>query len=432
MHRSTFDILRCPYCGGRLELVTSSYHQTQGDEIEHGILGCQCCVFPVVDGIPVMHLQPAATEARELVEQGDALRARRVMFGLQDNVDNAVGERVDALIASSDATYRAIVEAFGEYIEGGYFLYRFADPTYIVGHAVARAVAGTVLKRGGRAIDICGGSGHLTRSLMDPTLFPGPPPVLADLYFAKIWLARRFTAPGCEPVCCDGNAPMPFARGAFRYAMCSDAFMYIWTKRQFVQDMLRLTDNGDGGRESAAVISHTHNQCTWTPSHGQPLTPDGYRNLFETIEPRVVGESSLFADVVNGGPLDLSRQAAANTLEAEPALTIIATRHAGVFVPHALEPPPDRAQGEFRVNPLYAVSGTTAASIMFHLRFPSEDYEQEYGACRQYLPEDVAIPREALPVLAAGRVPAELADLLRRRVIVDLPRGYGAPTAGIT
>jgi hypothetical protein len=113
-------------------------------------------------------------------------------------------------------------------------------------------------------------------------------------------------------------------------------------------------------------------------------------------------------------------------------LTIIATRHPGVFAPHALEPPPDRAQGEFRVNPLYAVSGTTEASVTFHLRFPSEDYEQEYGACRQYLPEEVVVPREALPVLAAGRVPLELADLLRRRVIVDLPRGYGAPSAGVT
>ena len=222
-----------------------------------------------------------------------------------------------------------------------------------------------------------------------------PAPVLADLYFAKVWLARRFTAPGCEPVCCDGNSPMPFARGAFRYAMCSDAFMYIWTKRQFVHDMLRLTDNGDGGRESAAVISHTHNQCTWTPSHGQPLTPDGYRNLFETIEPRIFGESGLFADVVSGGPLDLSRQDSTKTLEAEQALTIIASRHPGVFVPHALEPPPDRAQGEFRVNPLYAGRRRRGLGRV-PLRFPSDDYEQEYGACRQYLPDEVAIPREAL------------------------------------
>ena len=114
--------------------------------------------------------------------------------------------------------------------------------------------------------------------------------MLADLYYAKVWLGRRFTAPGCEPVCCDGNSPMPFARGAFRFAMCSDAFMYIWTKRQFVLDLLRVID---GNTPAAAMISHTHNQCTWTPSHGQPLTPDGYRNLFETLTPHVFGESGL-------------------------------------------------------------------------------------------------------------------------------------------
>ena len=33
MHISTFDILRCPYCGNRLDLVTSSFHETDGDEI---------------------------------------------------------------------------------------------------------------------------------------------------------------------------------------------------------------------------------------------------------------------------------------------------------------------------------------------------------------------------------------------------------------
>jgi hypothetical protein len=247
------------------------------------------------------------------------------------------------------------------------------------------------------------------------------------LYFAKIWLARRFTAPGCEPVCCDGNSPMPFARGAFRYAMCSDAFMYIWTKRQFVQDMLRVTDNRDDAGRSAAVISHTHNQCTWTPSHGQPLTPDGYRNLFETIEPRIFGESALFADVVGGGPLDLSRRADAPALEADPALTIVASRHPGLFLAHALEPSPATARGEFRVNPLYVISGAaggTADPVLFRLQFPSDDYEQEYGACRRYLPDEVAIGRDALSELGAGRVPAGLADLVRRRVIVDLPRLY--------
>ena len=423
MHLSTFDILRCPYCGSALDLVKSSFHEASGDEIQTGILGCQCCVFPVVDGIPVMHLQPNATAARELVEQRKPLDARRAMFGLDD--DPAAAETVDALIASPDATYRTIVEAFGEHLEGGYFLYRFADPTFIVGHALVRAVAGTALRGGGRAVDICGGSGHLTRSLMD---LSREAPVLADLYFAKLWLARQFTSPGCEPVCCDGNSPMPFARGSFAYAMCSDAFMYIWTKRQFVLDMLRLID---GHEDGAAMISHTHNQCAWTPSHGQPLTPGGYRNLFETYDAQVFGESGLFADVVRGGPIDLTRVDSEQTLEAEQALAIIASRNPRVFAQHPLDAPPTRPSGEFLVNPLYIADhpGDAHGPARFRLQFPSDDYEQEYGACRQYLPAEVTIARADLAALASGRVPPGAADLVRRRVVVDLPLRYGARLA---
>ena len=149
--------------------------------------------------------------------------------------------------------------------------------------------------------------------------------MIADLYFAKAWLARRFMAPGCEAVCCDGNAPFPFARGAFGLAMCSDAFQYIWTKRQFVGEMERLVDSGRAaGREAGAVvINHTHNQLAWSPSHGQPLSPAGYRDLFEMIEPRMFGEAGLLDDVVSGGSLDLSRHDPDAALDADPALTIV-------------------------------------------------------------------------------------------------------------
>ena len=62
--------------------------------------------------------------------------------------------------------------------------------------------------------------------------------------------------------------------------------------------------------------------------------------------------------------------------------------------------------------------------MRFRLRFPSEDYEQEYGACRQYLPDTFVLDRAALDAIAGGRVPPDMADLVRRRVLVDLPRGY--------
>ena len=269
--------------------------------------------------------------------------ARRAMFDLEH--DHAV--RFEAIAASDAATYREVLNALGPTYERGYFLYRFSDPSYVVAHALTRAIAGTVLRGGGRAIDICGGSGHLTRPLLD---LSSPAPVLADLYFGKLWLARRFTTPGCEAVCCNGNTPFPFARGTFRYAMCADAFMFIWPKRQFVGEMLRLIDVAAGS--GAAVISHTHNQLHWSPSLGQPLPPAGYRDLFETLKPRVFSEGGLFADVVKGGPLDLARHDPAEVIDRDPALVIVATAHPEVFRPHALEYQ-SGAPGELRVNPLY-------------------------------------------------------------------------------
>ena len=420
MRPDTLDLLRCPYCGGRLELVESLFHQRTGDRIDNGILGCHCCIFAVVDGIPVMHLQPASTAAIEQVKDGRPDLARRTMFGLDDEAQAELFERA---AASDTATFRETVAAIGPNFEGGYFLYRFSDPTFVVAQAVVRAVAGTVLGGARRAIDICGGSGHLTRSLLP---LSSAPPVLADLFYAKIWLARRFTAPGCEPVCCDGNAPMPFARGAFAFAMCTDAFMYIWTKRQFVNEMERLIDDRTAGaRPGAVLIGHTHNERTWSPSHGQPLAPEGYADLFESIEPRIFGEAGLFADVVDHGVLDLSRRDSKAVLDSDPALTIVASRDSRVFTGHAAAVP-QAAAGEFRLNPLYAVGDAAdgAPQATLRLEFPDRDYEEEYGACRRYLPETATLRRSDLEALnTARRVPA-LDELLQRRVIVELPARY--------
>ena len=413
MHISTFDILRCPYCGGRLALVDSMFHRRDGDRVQDGILGCHCCIFPLVDGIPVLHLHPSSVVAREQLEAGHPDLARRTMIGIESERD---AEAFEAAAASPAATYRETVEAIGPNFEGGYFLYRFTDPTFIVADALVRAVAGTVLSGSGRAIDICGGSGHLTRTLVELSTTP---PVLADLYFAKIWLARRFTAPDCEPVCCDGNAPMPFAPGSFRFAMCTDAFMYIWTKRQFVGEMARLVGSDPAG---TMMIGHTHNQRAWSPSHGQPLSPEGYADLFETIAPRIFGEAALFDDVVTGGPLDLSRRPGKEILDQDPALSIVATRHPGVFHPHPI-PAPAAGRGELRLNPLYAIA-EDGPRLRLRLRFPSDDYEQEYGACRRYLPDEATIDRAALAQLESGRAEGAVAELLRSRVVVDLPKRY--------
>jgi hypothetical protein len=214
---------------------------------------------------------------------------------------------------------------------------------------------------------------------------------------------------------------MPFARGSFAYAMCTDAFMYIWTKRQLVGEMSRLVDD-PAAAPGAVVIGHTHNERTWSPSHGQPLSPEGYAALFETLPPHLFGESSLFSDVVAGGPLDLTRQESQEALDREAALTIVATPRGDVFARHPLETAAS-VGGEYRLNPLYTVE-PDGERVKLRLQFPSDDYADEYGACRQYLPDEVVVHRAAYEALPGPVVPPALAELARRRVILNLPARY--------
>src|SRR5471032_3695487 len=97
------EVLRCPYCGGRLSLVDSIFHRATATEIHDGILGCRCCNFPLVDGIPVLHVLPASTVARDHLQAGRPDLARRAMFGLDDE---GQAEAFGAVASSSTATYR--------------------------------------------------------------------------------------------------------------------------------------------------------------------------------------------------------------------------------------------------------------------------------------------------------------------------------------
>jgi uncharacterized protein YbaR (Trm112 family) len=178
MRPDTLGILRCPYCGGRVEPSAQSPRHTRGAETTDAVLQCACRSFPLVAGIPVMQSGTAADAACAHLRANQPDLACRALLRLDD-------ERLtcfERLASSKTATYGQTVEALDLGLESSYFLYRFSDPSYVVADQLVRAVAGTVLRGGGRAIDLCGGSGHLTRSLA--TLSTDPvrePPVLADL-----------------------------------------------------------------------------------------------------------------------------------------------------------------------------------------------------------------------------------------------------------
>jgi hypothetical protein len=62
--------------------------------------------------------------------------------------------------------------------------------------------------------------------------------------------------------------------------------------------------------------------------------------------------------------------------------------------------------------------------VQLTLRLTDNEYEQEYVACRQNLPDELSVNRALLDSLPSPIVPSGLEELVRRRVVLDLPARY--------
>lgn len=408
MRADTLDILRCPFCGTRLQLVDNDALRRVGGRIESGVLGCECCAFPVVDGIPVLIASDPVRDAMHLLEAGKGEAALHALLGL----DGERLERFRQFAATPDAmTYREGLRILSVDAEAEYFVYRFSDPTFRVGRAVVQA-CGPMMGRHGRYIDVCGGSGHLTRSMISDQ-----PAVLADVFFWKLWLAKHFVAPESEPICCDANNPLPFARNTFSMVVLSDAFPYLWHKRLVADELMRLA-----GPDGVVVMPHLHSALGWNYTAGMPLTPAAYRDLLEPQQPRLFRDSALLDQVLDGY-VDLTTDEPPESLDGEPALVIVASRDPRVFRRVPLSPALP-APDTLIVNPLYRVEVADGRSTLT-LAFPTPEYADEFKAALRYLPEQVVVAgdvRSGIDRTTIGS--AQYEELCRRLVFVSVPERY--------
>ena len=408
MDLSLLDLLRCPFCGTHLDLVDNEALVRDGLRVMWGVLGCQCCAFPVLDGIPVLIADDPTRAAMHAMEAGRKEEALASVLGL----DVSAAERLHALLEGATATYRDALEIISPDAEGTYFVYRFSDPTFVLAEALVRAIGAG--GRTARAIDLCGGSGHLTRVLAEQC---AEPVVVADVFYWKLWLAQRFTAPGCAPICCDANHPLPFAAGTFPLVVLSDAFPYIWHKRLLAGEMLRLA--GDRG---TILMPHLHSSLGFNFSAGMTLTPEAYRDLFAPAQPRLFRDSDLLGDILGHTAIDLSRDVTPEQAGHEPSVTLVASRDTGVFRKHHVADP-GALTGELRINPLYRVEAR-GARAQLTLAFPTPEYEEEFGAVRRYLPDSLTLDVDPRGPLTPAQFGAGYTDLRRRRILLDTPPNY--------
>ena len=419
MHDTLLHQLRCPFCGTRLSLIDNASLVRHGDDVESGMLGCECCAFPVVAGIPVLVADETTRGAMHALEANGHDAALFALLGLD-------GDRTDRFRAlqarGAEATYREAIDILSPDAEGAYFLYRFSDPTFLTAEALVRAVGGCEGVLTGPVLDLCGGSGHLTRVLAslarpDAAGSGTHDTVVADLHYWKLWLASHVTAPSCRAVCCDASAPLPFTPALFSMVVLADAFPYIWHKRLCADEVMRVA-----GPDGIVVMPHLHSALGNNLSAGDTLTPRSYQDLFARHQPRLFSDARLLDDLLEHRLVDLSHGQSPNELGAEPALTLVAGPRTNCFRRHAVRDPVE-VTGELVVNPLYRVERRHGKSLLT-LGFPTTEYEEEFGSCRRYLPDTLTVDGDLTGRLEPSLLGARYEDLRRRRVLIDAPPRY--------
>ena len=414
MQSALLDRMRCPFCGTRLEPVDNAALSRTETRIEAGVLGCECCAFPVVAGIPVLLADDRTREAMHALERGGRDEALAIVFDL----DRAQAAALTGAHEAGALTYREAVAVLAPDAEGVYFLHRFSDPTFVAAEAVLRVLDRAALQTGGPLLDLCGGSGHLAHALAGAggnAARAGT--VMADLHFRKLWLATRLTAPGADGVCCSADAPLPFASGSFAMVVLMDAFPYIWHKRLCADEMMRAA-RPDG----IVALPHLHSAEGENPSAGDPLTPGAYRDLFAPFQPALFSEARLLDGLLEAASVDLADDRSPAQLRGEPALTLVASRRPGILR-RAPAPEPAGVAGVLAVNPLYTVEVRGGRSVLT-LRFPTPEYEDEFGGCRRYLPDRLVVDGDLSGPIDPRRLGPRYAELRRRRVLLDLPPRY--------
>lgn len=348
--------------------------------------------WPVIERIPFMRAdrRTLADAALQALDAGNAEHALVLLLGDQDNWARtpppSEADRLALVRTAATLTFRAAMDRLAFGAVGTYFAHRWSDPTFLSGLALAEAH----WNEPACVFELACGAGHFLREFARVT----PMVSGGDIVFAKLWLARRYIAPGARLVCFDAAVAWPLAPASAGLVFCHDAFYFLPSKPHVAAEMLRVA-----GPQGRVLVGHAHNALVDNLSSGEPLTPAAYAALFGApllYDDRELTRSLIEMRAPIPGTFDMMAHAPAIALASGAGLPRVVA--GGLAMP-----PPGTA---LRRNPLYAGPD---------IRWPSDRYEREYGPLATY-PLQAKVPEHAV----AGS-DGTTDDLARRRVLLDLP-----------
>lgn len=436
--------LHCPRCLEPLEV--EKVLRQDGEELVHAIVRCSCHEYPVAQGILVLNrVASHAYIAEYLVRAIRSSDARRVehavaacchrnshdllrFLGAAESRGGALAEALSRHVVMR-AVGRRFERAFDpatsyfDVTEGPYFRYRFSSDSFWsvwAGLPVFRPECETLVDVG------CGHghASHLISKLVRPKTH-----FCVDRELSFLFLARRYFAPRAQAIALDLGGPMPFADRSMDAVFTMDALHYVQELRSATLELERIL--GDGAR---MLGLHFHNGLVENPSPGEPLPWDLWARHFERLSSRVLPESALIQDFLDGRPFDLERRFEAGACAEANAIAIVAARSEAEL--SSISPAdwtPLDVPGRWSINPLYEVA-RSGERLQLTRRSTPDFYQRENPVTWKHLPERTELPSALWdPIARHPEAPLrerpadqheELDRLVRRGILLPLPSQY--------
>ncbi len=430
--RTFLSNLHCPYCGFSFGLESC-----EGEDVEFGVLRCDCYAYPVVEGIPVLRQVDGLERVVQSIANAQRVQAVlrtlelfRVQWALRSDFHRLLYRwDCNRLVGNSTAPFALAARrlrkpaAFADYL-----IHRYANPSFLA--AVGPLMVLENLRLGGArpsvVFDLACGAGHA--SFLMRLLYPGLHVVSADNDFVNLYLARRYMSPKGVHLCIDAEVPSPFADGFFDAVYCQDAFHYFQSKREVVRELKRILTP-----EAIWVFPHLHNRLRDNLVAGIPLSPEGYLGCLDDSQGRLFVERELLQGVVFEGRVDLSGSASTERLNDSPTVTYVRGDRAIWRTYDGFPQTFCCRKASLRFNPVYRVI-RAGEGCRLELRWPNPVMARECSEAELFLSKECTLSAADLLELRQATDPSNsplLNDLVANFVLVPLPENYAAEPASI-
>ena len=444
-------LLACPECRESLEFTQYPCGDSKNTNSIFGTLKCSCYEYPVVDSVPILIQKQVAqfafgtgdidsegTEPTYLVQQIKNGKGKDALleclsftpsFSWMQNlpiwrlwnkgiipklgrkwIKNKIKKLIDS---NSKDTLEDWLELFFAYMPGSnhellhYYKHRFVLPRTLATYSILE-----LLDFSDKPIlDIACGIGPFPYFVTSQN--PNTQLIGFDFNFYLAWWQRRFMAPNQLFLCADGGNPLPFKDDTFGSIYCSDSFMFIPNKKQFVEECQRCAP----GRPIA--LTRVGNRDAYPKNWGQESNAQEYANLLgaETLTFRESDLVRCYLDREN--PL-VSANCKPSELTHDKWIYLI--KNAGqksldlpAKYPHEL--------GQPTLNPIFRVQ-TTNNNMIFNFTFPSVWFAYQNADMLSYHGDKTEVEKDHLIKHLSDSNSDEFKDLIKKFIIIGLPKRY--------